>query len=44
LNEAVKHGLREMYRTLDPVALLAEMRKLRLNSANALTVAPELPL
>jgi hypothetical protein len=27
LDEAVKHGLREMYHTLDPVALLAEMRK-----------------
>jgi hypothetical protein len=27
LDEAVRHGLREMYHTLDPVALLAEMRK-----------------
>ena len=42
LAAAVKKRLREQYRTLDPVALLAEIRAARRNSAIASIVVPEM--
>jgi hypothetical protein len=41
LDEALKHRLREMYRALDPVALLAQMREARPSSADASISVPE---
>ena len=43
VTEVVKKRLREQYRTLDPVALLARSGQRRRNSAIASTVVPEAP-